>query len=51
MRPEALDLQPTPTGKTISKTDAAMAASDRRECPFCYSPIDEEGFCTNQECR
>jgi hypothetical protein len=40
-----------PTAATVVKTDAAMAAIERNECPFCWAPLDEEGFCTNQECR
>lgn len=48
---DARDLPPMPTGDTVRKTDAAMAASDRGECPFCYAPIDEEGFCTSEDCR
>lgn len=40
-----------PSGDAIRRADAAMAASEHGLCPFCYAPIDEEGFCTDKECR
>lgn len=40
-----------PTSATVRKTDEAMAHTARNECPFCYAPMDEEGFCSNKECR
>lgn len=40
-----------PSADAIRRADAAMAATERGECPFCYSALDEEGFCTDKECR
>lgn len=44
-------MDPMPTGATVRKTDEAMAATERGECPFCHGPLNEDGECREESCR
>lgn len=38
-------------GRAVKPPRRQSLALSGESCPFCYSPIDEEGFCVNEACR